>query len=369
MYSVKLRSIYYLSFVFCILISLNSLAGKAPIKYGKPAIEDLEMTVYEPDSTAAAVILCNYGYFNALKYEFVQTIRVKILKKSGMHWGNRSYYSMGNDARVRGKTFNLEDGELVESKLKKESIFNKRSVNKLYTIKVAMPNVRVGSVIDIEVISKGVPSKWRFQELIPVRKSELEMEDSQYIEYQKNFFGYLPIKTLSLNHWASSDVPAFKIEPFMDSYKNYINKIEFDVKRISFPGYYKEYASSWEDVGKILLESEYFGHILRGGSSYLKDLAENIENECSTDKEKIKMAYEKIKAVKWNDSKSDVASTTSLGSIYKDKIGNSTDINLLLIKLLARLEIEAYPVVLSSRDNGLLSIALPSLNKLTGIGA
>lgn len=348
-----------------LFVCINSTyAAKAPIKFGKPDIEDVEMTVYEPDSTAEAVILCNYGYFNSDRFEFIQTIRIKILKKSGTDWGDRSYSSMGTDTKVRGRTYNLENGELVESKLKKESIFKERVYDNYYNINVAMPNVKVGSVIDIQVVSFGLPRIWKFQELIPVELSELIVESSQYIDYQKNYFGYIGISQPSKGHWLASKVPAFKIEPYMDSYKNYISKFEFEIQRISFPGFYEDYASTWEQVAETLYESDYFGGIMKASCGFLKELAAKIGSSCTNDEEKLKMAYEEIKNIKWNDRKNNVSSTTAIGSVFKEKIGNSADINFLLIKLLDRLDIKAYPVVLSTRDNGQLSMFTPSSNKL-----
>ena len=43
----------------------------------------------------------------------------------------------------------------------------------IYETSFAMPNVNVGSVIDIEFKYNGLPYIWNFQRLIPVRHSEL----------------------------------------------------------------------------------------------------------------------------------------------------------------------------------------------------
>lgn len=353
----------------CLLICFGqAVSAKTPIKFGKPDLEDLKMTVYDLDSTAEAVVLCSYGYFDAKQFKFIETYRIKILTKSGTSWGTKVFKSVGSDVSVRGITFNMEGDEVVESKLKNESILKKRLVNSLYTVSVALPNVKEGSVIDLEVASSGLPSEWRFQDLIPVRYSELTIEDSPYIDYQSNFFGYIPFDFTTKGHWEISNIPAFKKEPFMDSYTNYINKVEIDLRSVHIPGVlYEDYASNWEEVGKTLVESDYFGGVLKGSSGYLKDYAEEIAAACSTDEEKIKMAFDKMKSIKWNSESSVVTSTSTLGSVFKDKLGNSADINLMLLNLLKRLDIKAYPIVLSTRDNGQLSYINPSLNKLNYI--
>ena len=341
--------------------------AKVPIKFGKPDIEDLKMQVYEPDSSAEAVVLCSYGSFDANQFQFVSIIRIKILKKSGTSWGTRTFRTIGGNTSVRGITYNLEGDEIVETKLKNESILKKRLVNSLYSVSVAMPNVKVGSVIDIELVNNGLPGEWQFQDLIPVKYSELEIGTSSYIDYQKNFFGYLSFDLSSSDHWVMSNIPAFKIEPYMDSYKNYISKVEFDLRSVHIPGYYEDFASTWEQVAETLLDNDDFGGILKSSSGYLKDLEDEIRSSCQTDEEKLKAAYEKIKAIKWNDVNNVTASTNSLGAVYKDKLGTSADINLMLIKLLQRLDFDVFPIVSSTRSNGQLSYISPSLNKLNYI--
>lgn len=59
----------------------------------------------------------------------------------------------------------------------------------------------------------------------------------------------------------------------------------------------------------------------------------------------------------------------NLGYNFRNLTGNSADINLILTQLLRRLDFEAYPVVLSSRSNGILSPINPSLFKLNYIVA
>ena len=59
-------------------------AQKAPIKFGKIDKANLENNVYAPDSSAAAVVLCDYGNFTMTRFQTVRTLRIKILKKEGL---------------------------------------------------------------------------------------------------------------------------------------------------------------------------------------------------------------------------------------------------------------------------------------------
>lgn len=345
-------------------LTFTAFAEKAPIKFGKPTIEELEMTVYDADSSAEAVILCSYGYFDNTTFQFVSTYRIKILKQSGTSWGTRTFKTIGDNVSVRGITFNREGGQTVETKLKNESILKKKYIDPIYSVSVEMPNVKVGSVVDIELASSGLIREWYFQDRIPVKYSELEIQPTTYVTFQKNFFGYLPYDFSSPTRWVISNVPAFKIEPYMDSYENYVNKVEIDLQSISYPGYFKDFASNWEQVGKLLLDDDNFGGVLRSSAAFLNDVVDEINASCKTQDEKLKAAYEKAQTIKWNEEKNVIATANTLGQAFKNKLGNSSDINFILMKLLEKLDFQVYPVVLSSRSNGQLSFIFPSISKL-----
>ncbi|MCT4644541.1 MAG: hypothetical protein N4A74_06095 [Carboxylicivirga sp.] len=347
-----------------LLMAVTSLyAEKAPIKFGKVSDEELAMTTYAPDTSAAAVVLCKYGYFNATEFSFTQIERIKVLKKDGTNYAEYVLPG-GNDDSFRGRTYNLVDGDVVVDKLKRESIFKERVTENYYRYRVALPNVKVGSVFEIERTSKGLPAEWTFQRTIPVKWCELRLEESQYVNFRKKMVGYEPLAISAKNRFVAKDVPAFKTEAYMNSRDNYITKFEFDILNVSFPGYYKSYTTTWEAVNDRLMDHERFGGMLKGGSSYISDLAKEIEAKNLSPVDRAKTAFEAIKSVKWNNEIWIFTSLTTLGKPYKDKVGNSTDINFMLLHLLKKLDIEAYPVVISTRSNGLLNSFYPSYEKL-----
>lgn len=351
-----------LAFLLLLVFSGSVNAQSAPIKFGKVPIEDIQMSTYSKDTSAPAVILCDYGHFNAKDVRFYRILRIKILKKEGYDWANR-VFPTSSKSMIKGITFNLEDGKVVETKLKNESIFAERVSESNFNMRVAMPNVKVGSVIDLSFAYDGYPTEWRFQEEIPVVWSELVFESSPNFSFQKNMFGYVKIAADSDGRYAASDVPAFKKEPYLNSWTNYISKLEIDLKDVFYPGYYKQYTTSWDAVCKILLDSDYFGGAL-SGNSYLSDIATEINSKYQTETERIEAAFNRVQKIKWNEKQTLFASLTSVNSILKDESGNSAEINMTLLKLLKRMGFNVEPVVLSTRDNGVLSPAQPSLNKL-----
>ncbi len=351
--------------VCCFLISFNDvMAIKDPVKFGKVSMEELEMKSYKPDSSAAAVVLFSYGYFDAENYMFIQTIRVKIFKKEGYDFANQKF-AVGNKTVVKGKTFNLVNGEIVVDKLKNESIFRERVTKNFYRVNVAMPNVKEGSVIDLKIVSNRFPYHWYFQEEIPVVWSELRIGHMDFLNYRKNYFGYEALSVSERYRWVAKDVPAFQKEPFINSKENYITKFEFDIISVDYPGYYyQDVASTWDAISESLLDSKYFGVLMRSGS-YINKAAKEIETKNLSDEEKIKTAVEFIQnSMDFNGKNRYYGSETDLDFIKKGGNGNSADINLALIQLLDKLGFEVLPVVLSTKSNGLLSKIYSSFRRL-----
>jgi hypothetical protein len=290
-------------------------------------------------------------------------LRIKIFKKEGTSWGNQ-IFPVYSKANIRGITYNLENGEIVESKLKSESIFREKVTDDYYRTRVAMPNVKEGSVIDIEFNFQGLPSEWKFQQEVPVRWSELVIEKSPYVEFRKTFFGFEPLAEKTDSRWVSKDMPAFKKEPFMNSTKNYITKFDIEILNLSFPGFYREYCTTWEAVNNRLDESAKFGKVMKG-NAFLNSIAKDIKSKYTDPFERLKAAHETIKkSIKWNENESVFSTSENLSFDFNKKIGNSGDINLILIALLEKLDFEVYPVALSTRNNGFLSPINPSLDKL-----
>jgi hypothetical protein len=198
---------------------------KPPIKFGDVDMEDMQMTVYPADTSAPAVILCDYGFFRAGIFQFTRTLRIKILKKEGYSWANHSFPT-GAKSTIKGITYNLENGKVIEDKLKNESIFTERVTDQNYRTRIAMPNVKVGSIIDLQFLFTGIPFDWNFQETIPVRYNELVIESSPYVRFKYNFYGFERLSVSTPTRWVANNMPSFKIEPFMNSEENYLTKLE-----------------------------------------------------------------------------------------------------------------------------------------------
>jgi hypothetical protein len=277
-----------------------------------------------------------------------------------------------------------------------------------------MPNVKEGTVIDIEYFIKSdyVYSlrEWEFQHEIPVAWTEFKAVVPEFYRYKHYFKGYNSLvindyqskvketfsilyednfsntgstsgtmgeyqktnntrATWDLNsqsnifHFAAENVPAFKNESFMPSKENYLFKLQFELSSTKFPrSGVDSYAKTWESVSEKLNKDNEFGELLNP-SGPVKRLLTNIIDESDDVNTKMAKIYSYVKNnYKWNGKSRLYASDDNFSEIIKDKTGNSADLNLLLVALFKEAGLNAYPVALSTRSNGMIVPMYPGVN-------
>lgn len=401
--------------VFVLLVlSISVFAQKPPIKFGDISMEDLKMVTYAKDTSASAVILTDYGE-STIRYDdnagfilyFERLRRIKILTKDGLDYANFSiplYHDGGTDEKLTGLkavTYNLENGKVHETKLKSDGIFREKQDANVDISKLTMPNVKVGSVIEISytVRSEFIFNfqDWEFQSEIPAIWSEYRARIPEYFTYERYMQGYVPIAvneqtrepnfiTLTSKEreggrgwssvstsfsqdkidfqeyrfrWAVKDVPAFKPEPFITTERDYISKINFELATIKYPNQAAtQYMGSWADINKKYYESADFqGEIT--GNGYLKRIVEEITEGKSSPEDKISVIMNYVKAnVTW-DGASRRFTTKALRKVLDEKKGNSAEVNLLLASMLDKTDIKVAPVLISTRDHGFIRETTP----------
>ena len=117
------------------------------LKYGKPSKEELSLTSYAPDTTAAAIYLFHQGQSDFIYHDGFQLttehwVRIKILKPQGVSYADVSvpYYSPTDKdegqeraSEIEGCSYNMENGKCIKTPMKRESISFER-FNNLYKI-------------------------------------------------------------------------------------------------------------------------------------------------------------------------------------------------------------------------------------------
>jgi len=368
----------FLTLALFLLWSLPGKSQKSPVTFGDIPMEDMKMTFYEKDSSAAAVILVDYGEAHrkevgafTLLY-FQRHVRIKILKKDGLSLANVTIplYREGSDKEtisdLKGATYNLEQGRIVATAMSKENIF-KEKFNKRYTIQeFTLPGAKEGSVIEYSYTIRSsfyfsYPN-WQFQKSVPVRLSEYWAIIPNLSVYEKYLQGYLPLTVFEdikqetnarTYHWIAKDVPAFKPEPFMTCEDDYVLRINL---------LHRTFNTSWERISERV---EGYANNL-ANSEFLQEKAEKLTDGITDTLQKIGAIHSYVNQnIDWNEVTDFIAG--NLKEVMEKKKGTSGDINLLLGLLLQKAGIHVDLVLLSTRDHGIVRVQYPSIRQFNYI--
>jgi hypothetical protein len=377
--------------ILALVITSPLFAQKSPSKFGDVTMEDLNMTIYDKDSSAAAVYLFDFGknYVSAnavnLILNFERHFRVKVLKKDALEPGGPAdiriplYKGVTEEEKVlslKAITYNLENGAIVETKLSKDGIFKENHSKNTIIQSFTLPNVKVGSIIEVTYTVSSVFlsnfEDWQFQHDIPVRHSEFWALIPDFFFFNKYQQGYIPVTDYEVkgqnsadfqvqaHHWKIKDVPAFKEEPFMTCEDDYVSKINFALSQVSWPGRpVQNYMKSWPVINNGLLEDEDFGGIVTG-SNFLKKTAEELTAGMTDPKQKVTAIYDYVKANITYNGVNDF-SPDNLRTVLDKKKGTAADINFLLASMLEKINVPVEMVLLSTRDHGFIREQYPNL--------
>ncbi|MEJ8803069.1 DUF3857 domain-containing protein [Pontibacter sp. H249] len=383
------------TFTLSFILSLCCLIGFAqnPLKkFGKVEEAELQMKSYDQDTSAAAVILYDFGrtrfeFNQKVQVVFERHIRIKILKKSGYDWANVSvpYFINGTTkervSNIKAYTFNSADGKEQKDKLETKDVFDEKQTEYRHLKKFTMPNVKEGSVLDITytIFSDFIYTmrEWEFQHSIPVIHSEYRAQIPEYFDYKFLMQGYQALDDTKQNkstgantnvqnneyYWVMKDVPALKSEKYITSLSDYQSKIEFELELVRFPGEAaRTMTGNWDEVNTKLLQNESFGTQLNRSSFFKADIA-TIVTENKEPAEKMNAVYELVKKrMTWN-GKYGIYTNDPIRKVYDNGTGSAAEINLLMTSMLLEAGLDAAPVLLSTRDNGQVRQGPPMITK------
>ncbi len=352
------------------------------------------MKVYDKDTAAVAVVLREEGKAfiedaipNYLVYHY--HAKIKILKTGGLDEGDFSIRLRRGEGiyresirSVTASSFNLENGTMTETKMNSKEKFT-ANYDKFYDYrKFAIPNVKVGSVIEIDYVLES-PFKsrfrsWRFQSDIPKVSSLYIATIPANYKYNISLRGYLPL-TENKNRvikdgyrphgrWADcqeitfliKNVPAFKEEEYMTARSNFLSAVYFELSEMQyFDGERDQISKEWKDVEEELREHSQFGAQLKRGEGIVDRQVEQAIAGESDDLEKARKIYDFIKGwYQWNGVYG-IYSDLGIKNAFDSKTGNTADINLSLVAALKYAGLPADPMILSTRDNGLVNELFP----------
>ncbi|OIQ28761.1 MAG: hypothetical protein BM564_08305 [Bacteroidetes bacterium MedPE-SWsnd-G2] len=400
------------TFIFVLFCTIQ-LTYTQNYKFGKVSKEELLSTFYSKDTAAHTVLLyrkveLKFKYNpqeGFVQYRHVHE-RVKIYDKNKSNWGTKvlRLYHLNDEQsetlrNLKGYTFFMKNGKVEKVKLGKDAVFEERinKYNKKHSF--TFPKIDDGVVLEYEY---DISSPYKeikdidFQFMIPVDKFDLEIRIPEYFIYDKHVnpnsklslglaeskqnreFQYTyrndkdALKTYSLKGSKESaiatgtlkyyeniitsnleSIPALKDEPFVNNIYNYQGKLILELSTIKLPNSPENYRSTdWSKVAKTIFDSENFGQQLAKKSYYQDDLVKLMGDNTNLSEIAAKIFNFVKSKMKWNGN---YGKYTSVGvrRAYKEGVGNSSEINFILIAMLNSAGIKANPVLVSTKNNGI----------------
>lgn len=398
--------------VFC---SMYSYAQKdAGIKFGKVSPDDFVINNPVADTSYGAVIIAdigessfegnNKGWFT-LVYKHHR--RVKIFNKKGMDLATVEvplYVSTKSDdaeklESLKAYTYNLEGGKVVETKMSKDAVFQDKLDKNHFVKKFTLPAVKDGSIIEYiyEVKSDFMFNlqPWNFQGQYPRIWSEYRLNKPEFFDYvylaqgynkfhindvsekfttytvrQQSEFGitvrddlYTLNSNNAVNRWVLKDVAPLKEEKFTSTLKNYISKIEFQLSGYNFPNTpYKKIMSSWETVSTEMMKDEDFGELMGNANNWLDDATGSFKKDSKDLADLATKIFTYVQKNFKSKGQRGIYLSQKLKETFHSKSGYVPDINLLLVAMLRHENLDAKPVLISTRSNGFTNPLYPILS-------
>ena len=368
-------------FIFVFSLSLAAQKQKEKDKdfpgWGKIDKADLELKECDFDKNAEALVLFDAGELISNNYgpmELERHIRIKILKDKGLEQANITlpFYSYRGDESIRkleAQTFNLDaSGNVVATKVEKKLIYEKKLNKRFSQMVFTFPEVKAGSVIEYKytLIGAGLRN-WYFQKSIPVKNSryitdipvEYEVHSRPMTtlpyESQKNSKGNREIQTFTMHN-----IPALRDEPYISCEDDYLQRVESRLIAYNYPTRRVSLVYSWPQIIRELMEDEDFGVQLKKNIPRTSDLDAELKT-CKSAYEKMLTIHSYVrKNMEWNGN-DNIWALEGVKSAWKDKKGTTGEINLILVNLLKDADLDAFPILVSTREHGQINQFVPSV--------
>jgi hypothetical protein len=149
----------------------------------------------------------------------------------------------------------------------------------------------------------------------------------------------------------------------MRSFEDNLQGISFVLASVKpFYGFTTTPPDTWAKIGEALNDDDDFGRQFKrklNGEETLIAKAKSL----TTNQAKISYLFNEVKNnMAWNNTES-VFTNDGTVEAWEKKAGNATEINLILYHLLNRSGVKAYPMIVSTRDNGVANPAFTYINQ------
>lgn len=360
-------------------------------KWGIFSDYEKNLTVYDKDSTAHAVVLNEIGYSKTEDggdYNIITQvhIRIKILDTEGFEEGNIKirYHKNEEITKVRATTTNMVNDTRMINDLDIKDIYIEKLSDNYSSVNFTFPNLQKGSILEYSYIKKSpfyfnFGNGWTFQNDIPTLKSTFYALIPGFWHYNITTIGIekqnikqnnLVKKCIEVGNAIAdclfleleeNDVPAFIEEDYMNSKYNFLKRVNFELKTFTdSQGISKQYANTWSDTERKLFGTFEIGKQV-GDINFIKKYlpAEDLKEPDELLKAQKIYAYIR-KYYHWN-GKYEIFSDFNAKKAYESKTGSVAEINSMLINALLAAGIQTDLALLSTRENGYATKVSPGL--------
>jgi hypothetical protein len=368
------------------------IAQETAYKYGDVGEHDFIVAPVAGLESANAFIIYDYGEFyidDRLNSIFTRHKRFRVLNEAGLDYGNITirYISHRNLQEVRqlkAQVFSKDENGRIQRRSLRSRDFHKESINSTFSVvKFTIPDLQPGSVVEFSYQINSlepvyIPS-WTFQSAEPTLYSEISAFIPNALRYDPVYTGYVRLEPPNQTEYferdrpgilhtveggtrfryIATDVPPMNEEAFTANIDNYRATIRFNLSRVQFYGQKAQTASNtWPALGKRLMEDSEIGGRLRS-SRELTRLAQTLTADLTDSLAIAKAIYNHVTSEYSWDERHSYWSSRRSDDVIGEKRGNSGELAFLLINLLREAGFDAHPVLISTRDNGILLPVYP----------
>jgi hypothetical protein len=348
---------------------------------------DLKEVSYEAGAGAVYLVASGESRFFSDILETNYFYRMKILTEAGKeHADFRIKYYTGNTnvemvLGINAQITNYHTGKPVVTKLGKDNIFQVDLGGGYKEYRITFPNAQVGSILEFSYkkADKNLNflDGWSFQRNIPVLYSKYQITMIPQLEYKmigqgENFFRRSERKAdYGIYSWILRDLYALKEEPYMKNYRDYVDRVEFQLSRYqraattSGPEW-TDFLNTWEILGNELIE--YYSGKGFYRTNPLEREVLSLDLSKGTQKEKAEAAYYYVRDNFINEGADWIYTNQTLSQLLKSKKGAPGELILAYMGILKSQGIECNPVLIGSKGYGRSEIvAFPFLNQFDEI--
>ncbi|MDO3627023.1 DUF3857 domain-containing protein [Mucilaginibacter sp. BT774] len=356
---------------FCTAANAQTTTVPTTQPYGKVDRADLELKACDFEKDANAEVLFDKGSvtftadFNLI---FERHVRIKIFNDKAKdaasvrlaYWGGGGMELLSN---VEAETINLNNGIIEITKVDKKLIYTQAVDRMRSSVAFSFPNVQPGSIIEFKytLMTANLSDfpNWYFQDRFPTRYSELNSTIPNVLVYKNLVMVNLPFVKNTADVKAMANIPSIKDEPYMGSRKDNYQRILYQLLAIHSGAYHKTFSDTWKKIGEDEVRFNDFG----GEFDKRVDGEDTIlvkAKTLSTDDAKIAYLFGEVKNhMKWNEV-DERYTNDGCSKAWQKKLGNSTEINLILYHLLHKAKVKGYPMLVSTKQNGKVNPAYPN---------